>query len=94
MPDLISHPSINFEPEDLGSIADVDDWRVAFVLATAKNLEINFTTEQREERGRKRDKNYARNIKINWKWFCNCDGNGESSMQDLSSINISLAFNT
>lgn len=59
MPDLISRPSINFEPEDLGSITDVDDWRVAFVLATAKNLEINFTAEQSEERGRKRDKNYA-----------------------------------
>lgn len=57
MPDLISRPSINFESEDLGSLA-VDDWRVAFVLATAKNLEINFTAEQREGRG-KRDKNYA-----------------------------------
>lgn len=50
MPDLISRPSINFEPEDLGSITDVDDWRVAFVLATAKNLEINFTAEQRAKK--------------------------------------------
>lgn len=37
--DLISHPSINFESEDLGSITDTDDWRIscnAIASATVK----------------------------------------------------------
>lgn len=56
MPDLISRPSINFEPEDLGSIADADDWRVAFILSWQRQktsesiLRWNKEKKKRERR--------------------------------------------
>lgn len=89
MPDLISHPSINFEPSRFDDVDDVDDRRVAFILAKAKKVSKSILQRIREKKRELRKKeNYAGYIEINLKLCYNRDNNNGSLMKGSFSEKI------